>query len=197
MPVIPPSSPPRRGWCDTRFAIPALWLLGACASGGIRPVTGIPDTDLAYLRERQLMVPVQGIEPDKVPDTFYAKRDGGRIHRATDILAPRGTPVLAADAGKVLRLRRNEAGGITIYAVDPDERFVYYYAHLQGYRKGLQEGEPIHQGELLGYVGTTGNAPENMPHLHFQIMLMGPKHHYWDGKPIDAIGFLSQTGRRR
>jgi murein DD-endopeptidase MepM/ murein hydrolase activator NlpD len=197
MPIVPSRPALRRRTRTASIATAALWLLNACASGGIRPVTGVPDGDLRLLRERHLMVPVQGIEPDRVPDTFYSKRDGGRIHRATDILAPRGTPVLAADGGRVLRLSRNELGGITIYAVDPDGRFVYYYAHLEGYRKGLEEGEAIHQGELLGYVGTTGNAPENMPHLHFQIMLMGPKHHYWDGTPIDAIGFFDRTGRRR
>ncbi len=162
-----------------------------------RAGSGITFGDVEYLRDRKLMVPVDGVSPDRVPDTFYAKRDGSRIHRATDIMAARGTPVIAADDGRVLKLRSNENGGITIYAVDPKGRFVYYYAHLDHYRDGLREGEPVEKGELLGYVGTTGNAPANAPHLHFQIMRLRATDRWWDGVPIDPLPYLAKAGHRR
>ena len=143
-------------------------------------------SDFAYLRERHLLVPVAGALPAQIEDSFDSPRDGGRRHRAVDILAPRGTPVLAADDGRILRLSTNSLGGITIYAVDPEERIVYYYAHLDHYFAGLASGEHIQRGDTLGYVGTTGNAPKNVPHLHFQVMRMpyGGKQ-YWNGEPIN------------
>ena len=103
---------------------------------------------------RELMVPVSGIRPTQVPDTYTSPRTGGREHRALDILAPRGTPVLAADYGRVLRMRTNPAGGITIYEVDAGNRFVYYYAHLDHYASTLSEGKDVAKGEIIGYVGT-------------------------------------------
>ena len=142
------------------------------------------------------MVPVQGITPDQVSDNFSAAR-GSRRHNAIDILAPRGTPVLAADDGRIHSLRRNTAGGITIYLIDADARMVHYYAHLDGYRKGLVEGAEVRKGEVIGYVGTTGNAPENTPHLHFQIMRLDDVRRYWEGTPVNPHAFFTETGRRR
>lgn len=150
--------------------------------------------DLEYLQERRLMVPVLGVSPERVADTFAEPRDGGRVHRAVDILAPRGTPVLAADSGRVHRLRRNSLGGITIYATDPSGRFVYYYAHLDRYRAGLAEGDSVAKGEVLGYVGTTGNAPANAPHLHFQVMRIGEVRRWWDGIPVDPRPYFALSG---
>ena len=143
-------------------------------------------SDLDYLKLRHLLLPVAGAEASHIQDSFNEARDGGRRHRAIDILAPRGTPVLAADDGRILRLSTNAAGGITVYAVDPAERIVYYYAHLDHYHVGLVSGEHIQRGDTLGYVGTTGNAPKNVPHLHFQVMRMpyGGKQ-YWNGEPIN------------
>jgi peptidoglycan LD-endopeptidase LytH len=157
---------------------------------------GVTAADLDRLRERQLMVPVAGIRPAQVPDNYNARR-GNRIHAALDIMAPRGTPVLSADAGRIFRLRSSELGGITIYATDPDEMFVYYYAHLDGYRRGLTEGIPVAKGEVIGYVGTTGNAPPNVPHLHFQVMKLGSGRRWWDGEPINPHPFLTLTGIAR
>jgi peptidoglycan LD-endopeptidase LytH len=157
---------------------------------------GVTAADLERLRERQLMVPVAGVRPEQVPDNYNARR-GTRIHAALDILAPRGTPVLAADAGRIFRLRSSELGGITVYATDPDELFVYYYAHLDGYRRGLAEGMQVARGEVIGYVGTTGNAPPNVPHLHFQVMKLGPGRRWWDGEPINPHPFLTFTGKAR
>jgi murein DD-endopeptidase MepM/ murein hydrolase activator NlpD len=138
-----------------------------------------------YILGRGLLVPVAGVVASQLRDTFDEGRDGGRVHRALDILAPRGTPVIAADDGRVLRVRRNALGGNTVYATDPAGRVVYYYAHLDAYRPGLAEGATIARGDLLGIVGTTGNAPKHTPHLHFQVMRMPPDGKYWDGDAIN------------
>jgi murein DD-endopeptidase MepM/ murein hydrolase activator NlpD len=152
-------------------------------------------TPEAALAAKGLIIPVQGVDPSRVRDSYTASR-GGRTHDAVDIMAPRGTPVIAADSGTILKLRQNEAGGITIYQLDPAERFVYYYAHLDHYREGLVEGMPIRQGEVLGFVGTTGNAPKDTPHLHFQVMLYRGRGQYWGGDPINPHPYLNRTGRR-
>ena len=150
------------------------------------------------LRARRLMVPVAGVSPAEVPDTFSAPRTGGRgIHGALDILAPRGTPVLSADAGRVLRLHRNRKGGLTIYATDETECFVYYYAHLDRYRDGIGKGTRLARGQVIGYVGTTGNADRREPHLHFQITVRPPGGGWWNGEPIDPRPFLVDAGRAR
>lgn len=148
-----------------------------------------PD-DVEYLRARRLIIPVAGVEPEDLHDDFQAARGGGRRHNAIDILAPYGTPVIAADAGYVLRLSRNRAGGNVVYATDPEERVVYYYAHLAGYYEGLSAGKRVAKGDTLGYVGTSGNAPENTPHLHFQIMRMGGGGRYWSGEPFNPYPLL-------
>jgi murein DD-endopeptidase MepM/ murein hydrolase activator NlpD len=150
--------------------------------------------DSTYLRGRALMVPVLGVTPARVRDSFLEARSGSRIHHAVDILAPRGTPVLAADDGRVLRMRRNTLGGNTIYALDAGERFVYYYAHLDRYAPQLYEGKIVAKGEVIGYVGTTGNAPKNVPHLHFQLMKRPNAARWWDGPPIDPTSFLALPG---
>ncbi|NUQ19821.1 MAG: M23 family metallopeptidase, partial [Gemmatimonadaceae bacterium] len=146
---------------------------------------GIPLADYDYLRQRHIRVPVADVEPARIPDSFNDARDGKRLHHAVDILAPKGTPVLAADDGFILKLRTGGAGGVTIYAVDPEERFVYYYAHLDHRRKGISEGDRVARGDTIGFVGTSGNAPKDTPHLHFQIMLMPPDHKWWTGIPVN------------
>jgi murein DD-endopeptidase MepM/ murein hydrolase activator NlpD len=148
-----------------------------------------PD-DVKYLRGRGLIIPVAGVDPDELRDDFHAARSGGRRHNAIDILAPYGTPVIAADDGYVLRLSRNRAGGIVVYATDPEQRVVYYYAHLAGYHDGMSAGKPIAKGDTLGYVGTSGNAPEDTPHLHFQIMRMRGGGRYWNGEPLNPYPIL-------
>jgi murein DD-endopeptidase MepM/ murein hydrolase activator NlpD len=143
------------------------------------------------------MVPVEGVEPARVPDTFAAARDGERLHHAVDIRAPRGTPVLAADDGSVLSLRTNALGGLTIYAIDGDRRFVYYYAHLDRYRDGLADGMLLAKGDVIGYVGTTGNAPPETPHLHFQVMRWPDDGKYWMGVPLDPRPHFVRRGQQR
>jgi len=161
------------------------------------PEAPLAATDEESLMERGLMVPVEGVSPEKVPDTYSQARDGGaRTHQAVDILAKRGTPVLSADSGTILRLTKSTLGGITIHATDPARRFVFYYAHLDGYAEGLREGKAVAQGEVIGYVGTTGNAPKNTPHLHFQVMRYVDARTWWGGPPLDPRAFLARPGVR-
>ncbi len=138
-----------------------------------------------YIIARGLMIPVAGVATNQLNDTFDEGRDAKRVHRALDIIAPRGTPVLAADGGRILRISASTLGGNTIYAIDPLGRVVYYYAHLDAYQPGLAQGATIARGDTLGFVGTTGNAPKDTPHLHFQVMRMPADGKYWDGDPIN------------
>lgn len=153
--------------------------------------------DIEQLKRRQLAVPVIGKYPDDVSNSFRDGRSGGRQHNAADIMAPRGTLVLSADDGVIRRLSSNALGGITIYATDPDDRFAYYYAHLDAYAPELRVNQRVRRGDVLGYVGTTGNAPANAPHLHFQIMRLLDLDRLWDGVPIDPKPFLQLPGALR
>lgn len=149
----------------------------------------------AALAARRLMVPVAGVRPSDVPDTFEAPRDGGtRRHGALDIPAPRGTPVVSADEGVVLAVRTNRLGGHVVYATDPDRRFVYYYAHLDRPCEGLRPGTRLARGDLVGTVGTTGNADHREPHLHFQVLVYPADGAWWEGRPIDPRPYLVATG---
>ncbi len=155
------------------------------------------DVDVA-LRARSLMVPVAGVRPEDVPDTFGDVRDGGRRrHGALDIFAPRGTLVVSADDGVVLALHESRRGGRAVYAADPDRRFVYYYAHLDRYRAGLAAGRWLARGDVLGTVGTTGNADRRAPHLHFQVTVCDDDGEWRHGHPVDARPFLVTPGRAR
>lgn len=155
------------------------------AAAHIALPAGVSADDYEYLRERHILIPVANAKLERIPDSFDDARDGQRRHHAVDIMAPRGTPVIAADDGRILKLRKGGAGGITIYAVDPKSRFVYYYAHLDHYRKGIVEGQPLERGDTIGFVGTTGNAPPDIPHLHFQVMRMPEDGKWWTGIPVD------------
>ena len=146
--------------------------------------------DLAYLRSRQLIVPVAGVSRSAVPDNFREPR-GSRQHNALDIHAPRGTPVLSIDDGRIVKLHTSAGGGLTVYATDPGERFIYYYAHLDRYGAGLAEGMRVRQGDTIGFVGTTGNAPPSTPHLHFAIARADASLRWWAGTPIDPRPFLT------
>lgn len=161
------------------------------------PAAALTDADLAYLSGRTLAMPVAGARAARVPSSFHEPRSGGRVHEAVDILAPRGTPVLAADEGRVWKVRTNPLGGLTVYTTDPLERFVYYYAHLDRYHAGIFEGQPLFRGDTLGYVGTTGNAPPHVPHLHFQISRVARDSQWWGGTPIDPLPYLRAAERER
>ena len=149
-----------------------------------------PAARVDLLASRSLAVPVQGIRRSQVRDNFSDERGRGRKHKALDIMAPRGTPVLAADDGTVAKISRNVAGGLAVYQVDPSGRFVYYYAHLDRYADNLRDGQPVRRGDVIGYVGTTGNAPESAPHLHFAVMVVERKGRWWGGEAINPYGAL-------
>jgi murein DD-endopeptidase MepM/ murein hydrolase activator NlpD len=156
----------------------------------------ISDDDLAELWRRQIMIPVEGITRLTLRDNYTAGRGNGKIHGAIDIPAPKGTPVMAAADHVIGRLFEGAIGGIVIYAYDEEERFVYYYAHLDRYRRGLSIGDRVAKGSVIGYVGTTGNAPPNTPHLHFQVMKRGRGRAWWDGPPINPYTYFAFDGIR-
>lgn len=131
-----------------------------------------------------LRVPIDGMDVESMKGGFAEARNG-HPHEAVDILAPRNTPIHAVNDGTIAKLFVSNAGGITIYQFDPLERFCYYYAHLERYAAGLVEGAAVAQGQTIGYVGTSGNAPPDTPHLHFAIFELGPDKHWWEGTAID------------
>lgn len=152
--------------------------------------------DMDYLRERRILVPVAGADMSKVEDSFNEGRDAGeRTHHAIDILAPRGTPILSADDGKILRMTTSTLGGISMYTADASNRLVYYYAHMDRYNDAMSPGRAISRGDTLGFVGTTGNAPKDTPHLHFQVMRWPADGKYWNGEPIDPFEALGGVAR--
>jgi murein DD-endopeptidase MepM/ murein hydrolase activator NlpD len=138
----------------------------------------------------KLLVPVEGIAPAKLTDTYDQPRGNERHHEALDIMAPKGTKVLAAADGKIVKLFTSKPGGLTIYQFDPTEKYAYYYAHLDRYADGLQEGALVKRGDLIGYVGTTGNADPNGPHLHFAVFELTPEKQWWKGTPVDPYPML-------
>ena len=144
------------------------------------------------LAGRNLLIPVAGVSPNRLVNTFNDARAVGRRHDAIDIMAPRGTEVHAADDGTIAKLFTSEAGGLTIYEFDPTQTFSYYYAHLDRYAPGLAEHQSVKRGQLLGYVGSTGNASENAPHLHFAIARLGTERAWWKGDPINPYPLLAK-----
>ncbi|HTS24347.1 MAG TPA: M23 family metallopeptidase [Bryobacteraceae bacterium] len=136
-----------------------------------------------------LLLPLSGIDPKKLVDTFPDAR-GGRTHEALDIPAPRGTPVRAVAEGNVVKLFTSKQGGLTVYQFDDSRTWCYYYAHLDRYASGLTEGTLLRAGDVLGYVGSTGNASPATPHLHFAVFQLGPEKKWWEGTPIDPLPLL-------
>jgi len=144
------------------------------------------------LRERGLRMPVDGVDPESFKGGFGERRDsGGRPHEAVDMLAGRNTPVHAVENGTVAKLFFSKAGGNTIYQYDPSGRFCYYYAHLERYADGLSEGSKVSRGDVIGFVGTSGNAPAGTPHLHFAVFELTADRHWWQGNPIDPYQVLT------
>jgi peptidoglycan LD-endopeptidase LytH len=144
--------------------------------------------------DQRLVIPVEGVSPDRLRDTFSEARGLGRRHDAIDIEAPRGTPVVSVGHSVVLKLFQSDRGGTTLYALAPDQRTIYYYAHLDRYAEGIREGQPLTPGELIGYVGDTGNANPGDYHLHFEISTTGDPRKYWGGSPVNPYPLL-RTGR--
>jgi murein DD-endopeptidase MepM/ murein hydrolase activator NlpD len=139
-----------------------------------------------------LIIPVAGVRPDQLQDTFTAARAEGRSHDAIDIIAPKDTPVLAATNGPIIKLFLSKPGGITVYQLGTDNKTVYYYAHLDHYADGLTEGHFARQGETIAYVGDTGNAAPGNYHLHFSISLVEDPKRYWQGVNINPYPLLKK-----
>ena len=152
-----------------------------------------PPGDLAA---RDLTMPIEGVKPSDLLDTFNQSRGNGKRHEATDIMAPRGTPVHAIEDGSIRKLFLSKAGGITIYEFDPESIYCFYYAHLDHYAAGLHEGQQVKKGDIIGYVGSTGDASEAAPHLHFAIVKLGPGKEWWKGTAINAYPILVQLAAR-
>lgn len=142
-----------------------------------------------------LLLPVQGITTAQLQDTFTDARSGGRVHDAIDIMAPAGTPVLAVADGTVEKLFDSKLGGTTLYQFNPQRTIAYYYAHLQGYAPGIVEKQSLKRGQVIGYVGTTGNANPDGPHLHFAIFELGPEQQWWKGTAINPYPQLRGDAR--
>ncbi|HEX6604553.1 MAG TPA: M23 family metallopeptidase [Sphingomicrobium sp.] len=138
-----------------------------------------------------LAIPVMGVKAEQLSDTYDDARGAGRRHDAIDIMAAEGTPVIAAADGEVEKLFNSVRGGLTIYVRSPDRNWTYYYAHLSGYAPGLQEGQQVKRGQVIGRVGHTGDASAAGPHLHFAINRMAPGERWWRGTPINPFPLLA------
>jgi murein DD-endopeptidase MepM/ murein hydrolase activator NlpD len=182
-PLAPPSSP-----TDSEAAAP-----GTTANASESTVPQTADAVAAVTAANAsgaLLLPVQGVPASKLVDTFTQSRGAGRVHDAIDIMAPRGTPVFAVADGRVAKLFTSKPGGLTVYQFDREEKLAYYYAHLDHYAPSLAEGQQLKRGDVLGYVGSTGNASPEAPHLHFAVFVLGPEKHWWQGTAVNPYPLL-------
>ena len=143
----------------------------------------------------RLAMPLSGLTASQLRDTFNETRGGERAHEALDILAPAGTPVLAVADGHIEKLFTSVRGGLTIYQFEPSGRYAYYYAHLRGYAPKLAEGQQVKRGQVIGYVGSTGNADPAAPHLHFAVFELGPERQWWKGTAINPYPLLGGVAK--
>ena len=160
---------------------------------GVAPpelTTTVTDADLDYISKRDLLIPVANVTASQLRDTFSQARSEGRQHDAIDIMAPQGTPVLATSDGTVIKLFYSDRGGVTLYELDPSGRYVYYYAHLMSYAEGVAEGKQLRRGDVIAYVGDTGNAGAGKHHLHFGISKLTSPHQWSGGVPINPYPLL-------
>ena len=176
----PPAVAPRSG-APIPAAVPAEDAAEAPA-----PVSAISDSDVQRLRGRKLFMPVEGFDLGRLRDGFHEPRSD-HVHAAIDLLAPRGTRVRAVDDGVVRKLLVTGRGGISIYQFDSEGRYCYFYAHLERYVPFLSEGKPVRKGDVLGYVGNTGNAAGGAPHLHFAIFRLDDDAKWWSGTPVNPF----------
>jgi peptidoglycan LD-endopeptidase LytH len=177
-------------------ATPVLFVLaaGACVSRPAPPTAPPPQGPVPTGGARApLIIPVAGVLPEQLRDSFDAPRSGGRRHLAIDIPAPRGTPVLAVADGVILKLHQGPAGGIALYHLADDGRTRYYYAHLDGYARGVREGKRILQGEVIGFVGDTGNAGRGNHHLHFSVAILHEPSRWWEGDNLNPYVLLKRS----
>lgn len=168
-------------------------------NAGVDPVdgtaTGSPEaiaaqTAAQLISGAGLLMPVQGVQPKQLVDTYTQSRGEGRVHDAIDIMAARGTPVLAVADGRVAKLFTSQRGGLTVYQFDREEKLAYYYAHLDRYAPSLVEGAQLRRGDPVGFVGSTGNASPDAPHLHFAVFVLGPEKRWWQGTAVNPYPLL-------
>ena len=148
------------------------------------------------VQSSSLLMPIASIKVSQLSDTFNDARSGGRVHDAIDIMAPKGTPVIAVTDGKLVKLFNSKQGGLTIYQFDPTETHAYYYAHLDSYAAGIKEGDSLMRGDVIGYVGSTGNASPDAPHLHFAVFVLGPEKKWWQGTAINPYPLLGGSAKK-
>ncbi len=177
----------------------AAYNLGGQAAPSPQTTVARKDAPELVVGPSGLAIPVAGVRPDQLSDTYSQARAGGaRVHDAIDIVAPRGTPVVAAAEGTVEKLFfSGGGGGITAYVRSPDRLWIYYYAHLDAYAPGLREGRSVRRGDPIGTVGSTGNANPAGPHLHFAVHRMGPQDRWYQGRAINPYPLLAGRGGGR
>ena len=193
-PVVPsvdisPSSPPAPVAIGTPLPPPATDPV-APAPEELPAAPAPAPTVSSFVSTIKLIIPVAGVKPEQLLDTFGDARSEGRLHDAIDIAAPAGTPVLAAADGRIVKLWQSERGGMTIYQLGPNQEVIFYYAHLAGYAPGLAEGNNVRQGDVIAYVGDTGNAGTGNFHLHFSMAMVSDPKRYWEGTNINPYPLL-------
>ena len=176
----------------TLLALPAP----AAAQGTHTFASSIGADRADELRARHLLIPVEGITAAQLRDTYNSARSGGRVHDAIDIHAPRGTPVRATTDGTIRKLHSGERGGLSLYQMDDDGRTRYYYAHLAQYAEGMMEGRRVRRGDVIGYVGDTGNAQPGDYHLHFSIAILDHSSRWWEGTNVNPYDVLARAPSR-
>lgn len=172
--------------------VAVLWLgTGRVPTQSVESVPSVaqPVTQITQIKN-PLIIPVAGVRPEQLTDTFSESRSEGRTHDAIDIMAPAETPVLAAADGQIQRLFQSERGGITIYLLSADQKLIFYYAHLARYADGLTGGKQVRQGDVIAYVGDTGNAGAGNYHLHFSVGVVADPKRYWEGTNINPYPLL-------
>ena len=180
-----PATPAPAGDANPQAADPQQQNIGPMLPPPAVRATGVGPATTPAVSGSALLIPVQGITAAQLQDTFTDARSGGRVHDAIDIMAPAGTPVLAVADGSVEKLFDSKLGGTTLYQFNPERTLAYYYAHLQAYAPGIAEKQALKRGQVIGYVGTTGNANPDGPHLHFAIFELGPEQQWWKGTAIN------------
>ena len=189
LPTIPFPTP------TPTFTPPLLTTATAATTAPASPGSAIASA-LSVPDAAPLRLPVEGAHIPDLKDNFAETRGGKRQHEAIDILAPRGTPVVAAVDGTVAKLFTSQQGGLTVYEFDRSGTYCYYYAHLDRYAPGLAEGMALRRGERIGNVGTSGNAPKNTPHLHFAVFRLGPEKKWWQGEVVNPYPLLLKAQER-
>jgi murein DD-endopeptidase MepM/ murein hydrolase activator NlpD len=201
-----PHTPVVRAVRGAVFALAAIALVAPQSAEAQRRLLGRPvaSAQTALVSTRSLTsgesssllpVPVEGISREQLRDTYNQSRSEGRTHHAIDIHAPRGTPVIAVVDGTIRKLHSGARGGLAIYLMDDDGRTRYYYAHLDGYAQGVYEGQRVQRGEVIGYVGDTGNASPGDYHLHFSVALLESPSRWWEGENLNPYDLLAGRSR--